>query len=187
MENFMDSDQAWVFIKQFVLEPIGAEIDQLRENLFKSAWDGKTYEAIAEKLGYEGSYIRDRGSRLLRSIGQAINYPTMDKRNFRQVIEAYCAAIPIEPEVTANYPNISFMGRSEDLLALDKQFDRADPRCRRPRQDDPGAQIFRIPGLSGAGDLDGRRNRQPRKHRRQCRRGVAQSRIRVTGWTRLCD
>jgi tetratricopeptide (TPR) repeat protein len=115
MENFMDSDQAWVFIKQFVLEPIGAEIDQLRENLFKSAWDGKTYEAIAEKLGYEGSYIRDRGSRLLKSIGQAINHP-IDKHNFRQVIQEYCATIATE--VAASSFNSSFMGRSADLLAL---------------------------------------------------------------------
>jgi formylglycine-generating enzyme required for sulfatase activity len=86
MANFMDADQALVYLKQLVFEPTGVLNDKLTENLLKSAWVGETYETIAKQLGYEESYLRDRGSGLFQWLREVFQEP-INKQNFKAVVE----------------------------------------------------------------------------------------------------
>jgi tetratricopeptide (TPR) repeat protein len=120
MSYFMDADQALIYLKQLVFEPMGVLVDELTENLVKLAWVGETYETIAKQLGYEESYVRDRGSRLFRLLRQAFE-ESIGKQNFKVVVERRFEQEKLVQKQLATSPpetNHDFLGREDDLAKL---------------------------------------------------------------------
>ncbi len=132
----MDCAQALAFVQQLVFETTGVPLDALTEELFPLAWADATYETIARQLGYEESYIRDRGSRLFKILREALHEP-IGKQNFQQILTRRWAqqpaaslqpTAPLQPaespltsqqvEQQRQESHTNFLGREPDLAML---------------------------------------------------------------------
>ena len=63
-------------------------LTDLQHTVLRKAWEGKTYPAIAEDLGYDAGYVRDVGSKLWRVLSDALSLE-INKANFRSQIQRY--------------------------------------------------------------------------------------------------
>jgi PHD/YefM family antitoxin component YafN of YafNO toxin-antitoxin module len=79
----MNCEEALVIL-QFCLEP--KSLNDIQEMVFQYAWEGKTYEQIALVLDYDTDYIRHIGSKLWRSLSEALG-EKVTKKNFRSVFK----------------------------------------------------------------------------------------------------
>jgi hypothetical protein len=75
--------------------------------VFRQAWLGKEYAAIAKESGYNYGYIRDTGSQLWRSLSHAFKQP-VKKKNFRaffqQRFNPSGASVKGEPAIATPTP-----------------------------------------------------------------------------------
>lgn len=71
-------------------QPVGEGINDLQEQVFCYCWEGFTYQAISEQLGYDTDYIRRVGSQLWQKLSQYTEQP-IQKNNMRFVIRRYTA------------------------------------------------------------------------------------------------
>ncbi|MBW4634672.1 MAG: AAA-like domain-containing protein [Iphinoe sp. HA4291-MV1] len=60
-------------------------LNNLQEVVFRQAWEGQTYQEIAENAGYDANYVKDVGSKLWRLLSQALE-EEVTKSNFRSVL-----------------------------------------------------------------------------------------------------
>ena len=143
----MTAEEALVLLDTLLQEQ---KLRDVQEQVFRYAWQGWTYPAIANQLGYDTGHIRDVGSELWQQLTQATG-EKVSKNNVqavlrrqalqRQSITDRCAVIEqelaTEPEpATANRHqdwgeavDVSvFYGRTEELATLEQWI--VKDRCR---------------------------------------------------------
>ncbi|NMG07932.1 AAA-like domain-containing protein [Brasilonema sp. UFV-L1] len=60
-------------------------LNNLQEVVFRKAWEGQTYQEMAEGAGYDANYVKDVGSKLWKLLSQALE-EEVTKSNFRSVL-----------------------------------------------------------------------------------------------------
>lgn len=130
----MGAEEALRIAEQLIYQSIGERLDDLARNIFKLAWQGAPYSEIAQTLGYEESYVRDRGAQIFLLLSQALNVK-VTKKNFKGYIESRSIAAPNRSEVAFN---ANFVGRERSMTDLDRLVDQ-------------GAKIILIQGKGGLG------------------------------------
>lgn len=124
----MGAEEALAIAEKVIREQTGQALDDLGREIFRRAWAGERYRQMAETLGYEESYLRDRGAQLFKLLSQAIG-TEVSKTNFKGYIERYQP--PAEPD-------LNFVGRERSLADLDQFVAQ-------------GAKIILIQGEGGLG------------------------------------
>lgn len=64
------------------------KLNNVQEAVFTLSWQGKTYQKIAQKTGYDRDYIKDVGCRLWQTFSQKLG-TKVTKSNFRTVLRQY--------------------------------------------------------------------------------------------------
>ncbi|MDJ0745974.1 MAG: NB-ARC domain-containing protein [Xenococcaceae cyanobacterium MO_167.B27] len=64
------------------------EVNNIQQMVFVESWNGKTYQEIAQKTGYDRDYIKDVGCRLWQSISNHLELK-VTKSNFKAVLRQY--------------------------------------------------------------------------------------------------
>lgn len=67
---------------------IGRGLTHVQELVFRQAWEGQSYEEIAEASGYDTGYLKDVGAKLWHSLSATFRQKTT-KSNFRGLLERY--------------------------------------------------------------------------------------------------
>lgn len=78
----MTVEQALSFLDT-LLQP--ESMNHVQELVFRGAWEEKVYEEMATQGGYDADYLRDVGSKLWKSLSQALG-EKVTKNNFRSVL-----------------------------------------------------------------------------------------------------
>lgn len=128
----MTGEKAVLFLYS-VLQEKGLEssLTNLQEVIFRHSWEGKTYDAIAQDLGYDSDYVRQIGSQVWKLLSQALA-EKVTKVNFKSVLKRYNASIPL---ATPSSPIsntkqdwkeaidvLIFYGRTEELDSLERSI-----------------------------------------------------------------
>ncbi len=66
----------------------GQRLTDVQSVVFLETWAGRSYQEIAEQLGYQLDYIKQVGSRLWRSLSQTLGEP-VSKQNVKAVLRHY--------------------------------------------------------------------------------------------------
>lgn len=82
----MDVDAALEFAEARVFVQTGEPFNDLQREIFKGAWQGLTYEKIADLLDYNDSYIKEEGARLCQLLSEALG-EKVTKPKFRAPLE----------------------------------------------------------------------------------------------------
>jgi WD40 repeat protein len=102
-------------------------LTHLQEIVFRSAWEGLTYEQIATTEGYDPDYVKLVGSQLWQFLGDRLGV-RVTKNNFRVVLRQWAESkIPTVPETSlvdwGEAIDVSgFCGRTEELHELDQMM-----------------------------------------------------------------
>lgn len=133
----MHVERALDLANKLVFESAGNSFNSLQEAIFKQAWEGKTYEVIAEQLGYSESHIKETGNELWKRLTEALS-EKVTKKNFRAALERkqrslqqqsdsanpqaanFPASVAITPHVAAptTYTDPNFVGREEAIAQI---------------------------------------------------------------------
>ena len=132
--------EAALFVIDVALKP--ESLNNLQELIFRSSWEGKTYQEIAASSGYDPEYIKDVGFRLLQLLSNALG-EKITKKNFQSVLRQRAQQIHLSSapfvsnlRTSANRRQdwgdaidvSAFYGRIEELLILKKWV--VQDRCR---------------------------------------------------------
>ncbi len=134
----MGVDEALEFADEWVFAAIGAHFEDLTREIFRGAWDGKTYDEIAQGLRYDESYVRHIGSCLFDQLSEALG-ENVRKANFKAALirrhraNQAPASVPLTIAV-----NASFVGRERAIADLNQFVSQ-------------GAKIIVIQGEGGLG------------------------------------
>jgi len=83
----MDFDAAYQVADLAILSATGRHLSDVETAILKGAWQGQTYEQIAETIGYSSSYVtRTAGPQFWKLLSQALGEP-VSKTNFRIALE----------------------------------------------------------------------------------------------------
>jgi WD40 repeat protein len=83
----MNVEQAIEVANTVVFAQVGRHLSDVETTILRGAWQGQTYEQIAEASGYSISYLtRDVGPKLWKLLSQALR-ETISKTNFRGALE----------------------------------------------------------------------------------------------------
>lgn len=125
----MNWEQALEVINMAVFNCFGRQLSSVETIIIAGAWQGHTYEQIAETAGYSVAYLmRDAGVKCWKLLSQALEQP-VSKKNLRFIVEHYATtsilsdplAEPLSsPSVDwGDAPNSSFFyGRVDELNQL---------------------------------------------------------------------
>jgi WD40 repeat protein len=121
-----------------LLDPLlqAQSLRDIQEQVFRHAWEGRTYPDMAERIGYDTGYIRDVGYELWRQLTQVLGEP-VTKNNLQAVLRRQRDRSPqlTVPEVTPASPPdrdcywgeridvASFRGREHELQQLERWLD----------------------------------------------------------------
>jgi WD40 repeat protein len=153
----MTADEALALLDR-LLE--AQSLRDIQEQVFRHAWEGRTYPDMAERIGYDTGYIRDVGYELWRQLTQVLGEP-VTKNNLQAVLRRQRERSPklAVPEVTPTSPPdrdcywgeqidvSSVIGRENELQQLERWLDDnydvnyLEPRCR----------LISIVGMGGMG------------------------------------
>jgi WD40 repeat protein len=153
----MTADEALALLDRLLQ---AQSLRDLQEQVFRHAWEGRTYPDMAEQIGYDTGYIRDIGYELWRQLTQVLGEP-VTKNNLQAVLRRHRDRSPklAVPEVTQTSPpdrdcywgeqiDVStFRGRENELQQLEQWLDDnsevnpLEPRCR----------LISIVGMGGMG------------------------------------
>ncbi|NJK60702.1 MAG: hypothetical protein HC918_11305 [Oscillatoriales cyanobacterium SM2_1_8] len=112
-------DEALALLDGLLEKPL----NHVEELVLRWTWGGRTYAEIAERSGYDSSYIRDVGYRLWRKVSQAVSEKTT-KHNIQVVLRQQSlrqqqGKLPKAAMWWGEMPEIrGFQGRQEELTAL---------------------------------------------------------------------
>jgi WD40 repeat protein len=161
-----------------LLDPLlqAQSLRDIQEQVFRHAWEGRTYPDMAEQIGYDTGYIRDVGYELWRQLTQVLGEP-VTKNNLQAVLRRQrdrtasdlpnrSLSVPFGEspqlavvEVTpASPPDLdcywgeridvtSFRGREHELQQLEQWLDGNSEV--NPLQ--PGCRLISIVGMGGMG------------------------------------
>jgi hypothetical protein len=82
----MDVDAALDFAEERFFAHTGERFNDLQKDVFKGAWQGLTYQKIADFLGYSDNHIKDEGARLCQLLSEALG-EEVTKLKFRAPLE----------------------------------------------------------------------------------------------------
>jgi WD40 repeat protein len=164
----MTADEALALLDRLLQ---AQSLRDIQEQVFRHAWEGRTYPDMAEHIGYDTGYIRDVGYELWRQLTQVLGEP-VTKNNLQAVLRRRSNIAPelvdramsavVEPSnpVSSVGQNenrdcywgeqidvSTFRGRENELQQLEKwlngnfEVDSLDPRCR----------LISIVGMGGMG------------------------------------
>lgn len=113
-------------------------LNNTQELVFRYAWEGRTYEEIAEILGYVTDYIRSVGAQLWSVLSDAFG-ERVTKNNLQTVLRRWVQQRPelkpAKPKPLNSYQDwgdapdvLGFVGRSDELAMLEQWI--AGDRCR---------------------------------------------------------
>lgn len=77
-----ESKQAYLILQR--LFPT-AELSNIQTTVFLQAWQGKTYQQIAQSTGYDADYIKDVGHKLWRKLSELLG-ESLSKHNFCSIL-----------------------------------------------------------------------------------------------------
>lgn len=132
----MTVEEALLIVEQ--IHELG-RLSKVQEAVFRQAWEGRSYQEIADATSYDPGYIKEAGSKLWQMLSEALG-EHVTKQNFIAVLKrsqllATSGGIAAPPSTTARYqdwgeaPDVSvFFGRNEELERL-KQWVSGD-HCR---------------------------------------------------------
>jgi hypothetical protein len=94
----VNSQLTWSIVKgmvdQLLVAKTGKHLTDIEAQVLQGAWEGKSYSAIADELGYTVEYINgDVGNALWQKISQAIG-EKVGKRNFHGALERHWLSLP---------------------------------------------------------------------------------------------
>ncbi len=130
-------------------------LTNLEREIFRGAWEGRTYDDIAESSGYRQytvQYVREQGANLFYLLSQALG-ESVAKASFRAALERYAAgfrsngSLPQSDRFTQEFTDArsspleldpNFVGREPDLAELEDLVNR-------------GARMILIQGDGGQG------------------------------------
>jgi NB-ARC domain len=153
----MTADEALALLDRLLQ---AQSLRDIQEQVFRHAWEGRTYPDMAELIGYDTGYIRDIGYELWRQLTQVLGEP-VTKNNLQAVLRRHRDRSPklAVPEVTQTSPPdrdcywgeqidvSSVIGRENELQQLEQWLDdnsdvnSLEPRCR----------LISIVGMGGMG------------------------------------
>ena len=153
----MTADEALALLDR-LLE--AQSLRDIQEQVFRHAWEGRTYPDMAEQIGYDTGYIRDVGYELWQQLTQVLGEP-VTKNNLQAVLRRWSVRSPklAVPEVIpVSFPErdcywgekidvSSVIGRENELQQLERWLDdnfdvnSLDSRCR----------LISIVGMGGMG------------------------------------
>lgn len=110
----MGAEEFLTLLDQLIFQQRSERLSDLRRDIFLGAWDGQTYDEIAEALGYGEAYIREEGAVLFRWLSEAIG-ERVTKVNFRAAIERYQAAINGNLAIAAAAPTLTVAADNGNL------------------------------------------------------------------------
>ncbi|RCJ37914.1 hypothetical protein A6770_14080 [Nostoc minutum NIES-26] len=84
----MTGEEALKLVDALLGSTFGQRLNDVKSVVLLETWKGQTYEAIAEKLGYQNDYIKQVGSQLWRSLSQLLGEP-VSKQNIQAVLRRY--------------------------------------------------------------------------------------------------
>ncbi|MBF2046351.1 MAG: AAA-like domain-containing protein [Elainella sp. C42_A2020_010] len=97
----LDLERAIATADQALFDGLGRHLSDVETEILRGAWQGFTYDQIAEVSGYSDSYLRrDVGNKLWRSLSQALG-ETVSKTDFREALQRYLIQHP-----TQNLPQV---------------------------------------------------------------------------------
>jgi tetratricopeptide (TPR) repeat protein len=82
----MGAEEALVIAERLVFTVTGEHLSDLRRKVFQGAWEGQTYEQIANSLGYNESYIKEEGAGLCKLLSEVLQ-EKVTKTSFRAALE----------------------------------------------------------------------------------------------------
>ncbi len=100
----MNVEEALVILDTFLQQ----RLNNIQETVFRKAWEGQTYQEIAENSGYDANYIKDVGSKLWKLLSQDLE-EEVTKSNFRSVLRRRAESY-------------SFARKSQNLQAALRQY-----------------------------------------------------------------
>jgi hypothetical protein len=117
----MTADEALDIVEQ-ILPP--GTITPVKALIFREAWCGQEYGAIAKTFGYDTVYIRDSGAQLWRSLTHALSEP-VKKKNFRTLLQQRLSYHPLTIRRDIPQPEATYLQLPEfpgDPLPLHSKF-----------------------------------------------------------------
>lgn len=84
----MGAEEALDLADGLIYRTVGEHLSDLKRQVFRGAWQGQTYEEIAESLGYNESYIKEEGANLCRLLSRVLQ-ERVTKTNFRPALERW--------------------------------------------------------------------------------------------------
>jgi pimeloyl-ACP methyl ester carboxylesterase len=82
----MDFEQALSIVNQTVYAQVGRYLSDVEQLIFMGAWQGQTYEQIAETHGYSVKYLKDDSGRKFWKLLSEVFGESVGKNNFRSAI-----------------------------------------------------------------------------------------------------
>lgn len=77
-----ESKQAYLILQRLFPK---AELSNIQTTVFLQAWQGKTYQQIAQSTGYDADYIKDVGHKLWRKLSELLG-ESLSKHNFCSIL-----------------------------------------------------------------------------------------------------
>ncbi|MBF2029801.1 MAG: tetratricopeptide repeat protein [Oscillatoriales cyanobacterium C42_A2020_001] len=88
----MGAEESLQLVDRLVLNATSEHLSDLRAAVFRGSWEGETYDAIAERLGYAEAYVKEEGANLFRLLTEILG-ERVTKTNFRAALERYQASM----------------------------------------------------------------------------------------------
>lgn len=82
----MDLEQALAIVNEAVYAQMGRYLSDIEQLIFRGAWQGQTYEQIAESHGYSVKYLKDDSGRKFWKLLTEVFGESVGKNNFRAAI-----------------------------------------------------------------------------------------------------
>jgi len=120
----MGAEEGLILVNQLVFQTTGDYLSDLKQAIFRRAWDGETYGAIAAALDYDDTYIRDQGAALFGLLSNVLG-GKVTKSNFRSAVEQYRQSPRIGLPVSDNGAvsldaELRFVGRERAIADLNQ-------------------------------------------------------------------
>lgn len=118
-----ESKQAYLILQR--LFP-NAELSNIQTTVFLQAWQGKTYQQIAQSTGYDADYIKDVGHKLWRKLSELLgeslskhNFCSILRRRYQQLEDAELAQVSHTGGVRTMQSHKSKKGAGRSLPVCD--------------------------------------------------------------------
>jgi hypothetical protein len=113
----MDGKKALRAIEQFLEREKQPKLKDVQQILLLGVWERKSYDKIAEELGYDSGYIRQVASGLWKHLSE-LTGEKISKSNLRSIVQSRCDAKIIDWGEAIDVQQ--FYGREGDFTTLSR-------------------------------------------------------------------